>query len=68
MLAEIERLSVAERIQLIDAIWGSIAAMPDALPLTAEQKELLDERLEALEQNPTEVLTWAQVKTNLMKS
>lgn len=68
MLAEIEQLSVAERIQLIDEIWGSIAETPNALQLTAEQKELLDERLEAMERNPTEVMTWAQVKANLTKS
>ena len=68
MLAEIERLSVIERIQLIDEIWGSIAETPDALPLTAEQKELLDERIDAMERNPAEVMTWAQVKANLMKS
>ena len=67
MLAEIERLSVAERIQLIDEIWVSIATTPDALPLSAEQKELLDERLEVMERNPAEVMTWAQVKANLMK-
>ena len=68
MLAEIERLSVAERIQLIDEIWVSIATTPDALPLTTEQKELLDERLGAMERNPAEVMTWTQVKANLIKS
>ncbi len=67
MLAEIEQLSVAERIQLIDEIWESIAETPDALPLTEAQKELLDARLAAMEANPEEGRTWAQVKATLTK-
>ncbi len=68
MIAEIERLSVAERLELIDEIWDSIAETPDALPLTEEHKPMLDERLTAMEQNPQEGMTWAQVKANLTKN
>jgi putative addiction module component (TIGR02574 family) len=65
MLAEIQQLSVAERIQLIDDIWDSIADAPDTLPLTQELKEELDYRLEAMQQNPQETITWAQLKATL---
>ena len=37
MLADIQRLSVAERIQLVEDIWDTIARDPDALPVTDVQ-------------------------------
>jgi len=40
-------LSVSERIQLVEDIWDSIAAVPDSVPLTEEQKEELGRRLSA---------------------
>ena len=43
---EILELSVAERIQLVEDIWDSIAADPERLPLPAEQAAGLDRRLD----------------------
>ena len=44
---QIEQLSVAERIQLVEDIWDSIAATPEHLDLTEEQRQELDDRLAA---------------------
>ena len=52
LIAEIPALPVAERMRLIDAIWDSIAAAPDALPLTQWQKDELDRRLAEFESDP----------------
>lgn len=41
---DIARLSVAERVQLAEDIWNSIAADPGSLPLTEAQKLALDRR------------------------
>jgi putative addiction module component (TIGR02574 family) len=35
--SETRELSVAERIQLVQDLWDSIAAEPEALPVTDEQ-------------------------------
>ena len=43
----IDRLSLAERILLVEDIWDSIAAEQNALPLPPEQRRELDRRLEA---------------------
>ncbi|MCH8894233.1 MAG: addiction module protein [Chloroflexi bacterium] len=43
---EIEELTVEERIKLVEDIWDSIAAEQKKLPLTREQRKLLDGRLE----------------------
>jgi len=60
MLADIQRLSIAERIQLVEDIWDSIAATPDALPLTEAQRQELDCRLDAMQQSPQEEVTWLE--------
>ncbi|HZO87452.1 MAG TPA: addiction module protein [Chthonomonadaceae bacterium] len=62
MLADIQRLSIAGRIQLVEDIWDAIAATPDALPLTEVQCQELDHRLEAMQQNPQEGISWPELK------
>jgi putative addiction module component (TIGR02574 family) len=54
------RLSIAERLQLVEDIWDSIAADADAaaLPLAENEKTLLDERLEDLESHPGGGAPW----------
>ena len=47
-LSDIKKLSVAERLQLVDAIWDSLEqdnATTDLFPLTAAQRQVLEERL-----------------------
>ena len=64
-LAEILQLSVAERIQLVEDIWDSIATVPDAVEMTDEQKAELDRRLEAYQANPSEGISWNELKEKL---
>ncbi len=52
LIHEILSLSVPERIQLVEDIWDSIAAVPEALELTEAQKVELDRRLDDLRKNP----------------
>jgi putative addiction module component (TIGR02574 family) len=52
LIAEILALPVAERMRLIEAIWDSISAIPEALPLTQWQKDELDRRLAEFEADP----------------
>ena len=58
----IDRLSVADRILLAQAIWDSIPA--DNLPpaLTAAQRQELDRRLADAEANPDDVVPWEQIR------
>ena len=64
-LSEILQLSVAERIQLVEDIWDSIATVPDAISLTEEQQVELERRLEAYQANPNEGISWNDLKTKL---
>lgn len=66
-LSEILQLSVAERIQLVEDIWDSIATVPEAVPLTEEQQAEPEHRLEAYQANPSERISWNDLKTKLRK-
>jgi len=67
-LSEILQLTIAERIQLAEDIWDSVAAFPEAIPLTDAQKEELDRRLQAYAENPNEGISWDEMKDKLRKS
>ncbi len=49
MNSKLRGLPVQEKIQLVEDLWDSIAADQQALPLTDEQKDVLDRRLDAYE-------------------
>ncbi len=58
-------LSVAERIELVEDLWDSIAELPERVELTEEQKKVLDERLKAYHRNPNEGSHWEVVKERI---
>lgn len=49
MNTKLKDLPVEERIKLVEELWDSIASDQKTLPLTAEQKAELDQRLDAYE-------------------
>lgn len=55
------RLSIPERIQLVEDIWDTIANEPEEIELTAEEKRIIDERLEAYHRNPDLGSPWEDV-------
>lgn len=65
-LAEILKLSVSERIQLVEDIWDSIAAERDTAELTPAQREELDLRLDDAEANPGIGRPWQEVRARLL--
>ncbi len=61
----VDKLSVAERILLVEEIWDSIAAESVNIPLTEAQKQDVERRLAAYEANPKDGSTWEEVKARL---
>jgi len=58
-------LSVAERIQLVEDLWDSIAEVPESVPLTEGQKAELDRRLASYRRNPKAGSPWAMVRKRI---
>lgn len=59
-------LSIAERIQLVEDIWDTIAEVPEQVGLTDEQRAEIDRRLDAYHRNPDEGSPWAMVRERIM--
>lgn len=68
LVVEILALPVAERVRLVEAIWDSISAVPEALPLTEWQKQELDRRLAEFEANPDEGSTLEEVFARIRRA
>jgi putative addiction module component (TIGR02574 family) len=62
---DISKLSVAERIQLAEDLWDSVADETGGLPLSAAQKAELDRRLADLEASPEAGEPWDVVRSRL---
>lgn len=65
LLDEILRLPVDERLQLVEQVWDSIAATPDAVPVPEWHKAELDRRLDRPSQEAS--LTEDEVRARLRK-
>ena len=63
--AEILKLSVSERIRLVEDIWDSIAEIPESVSLTDEQEAELDRRLDAYKRNPQKGSPWDIVRKRI---
>jgi putative addiction module component (TIGR02574 family) len=66
-IKDILKLSVNDRIHLVQTIWDSISKDTENLDISDYQKEVLDERLEAHESNPDELVSWEELKENVSK-
>ena len=58
---DVTRLSPEEQLQLLDQLWESLSANPDAIPLTDAQREELDRRLDDLDRDGPVGIPWEEV-------
>lgn len=66
-VTEILELPVAERIRLVEIIWDSIAAVPEAVPVSEELRADLDRRLAEFEADPEAGLPWQEVRERILQ-
>ena len=66
-VAEILELPVAERIRLVELIWDSIAAVPEAVSISEELKAELDRRLAEFEADPDAGSPWEEVRERIVQ-
>lgn len=64
--SELMDLPVQERIQLVTALWDSIAEHPESIKLTPAERQELDRRMDAYMKNPSEGTPWPEVKKKLL--
>ena len=64
-ISDILELPVQERIRLVELIWDSVAAVPEAVEVSPELKAELEVRLAEFESNPHAGYSWDEVKSRL---
>ena len=64
-ISDILQLPVQERIRLVELIWDSVAAVPEAVEISPELKAELEARLAEFEENPDAGFSWEQIKSRL---
>jgi putative addiction module component (TIGR02574 family) len=60
LLAQAKKLPVAERLELISALWDTLDS--NELPVTREEREVLAARMADMEANPSAEESWAEAK------
>ena len=68
LVEEAKKLSVSDRIRLVEEIWDTIAEETEAFELTDAQKQELDRRLEWVRKNPSQGRTWDEIKAEFSLS
>ena len=63
LMARVVSLNPADRLELIGALWDSLSS--NDLPVTDDEKALLDARLADMESHPDDQSPWPEVKTRL---
>lgn len=66
LAAELLKLSPAERIQLAQDLWDSVAADPATLPpLSDAQRKEVEHRLDEHARDPSAAAAWDEVRARL---
>jgi putative addiction module component (TIGR02574 family) len=65
LISQVKTLSVAERIELIGAVWETLSS--DEVPVAEEEKVLLDTRLADMELNSGDQSLWSEVQARLKR-
>jgi putative addiction module component (TIGR02574 family) len=63
LLTEALKLSPSDRLQLIEALWETLSE--EDIPVTPEERALLDARLADLDANPGDQSSWSEVRARL---
>ena len=64
---ELFRLSVAERLELVEELWDSIPADDEALDLSPEQREDLGRRVAEAEADPDGGSSWDAARERIQQ-
>jgi len=67
VLTEVQSWPSEDRLRLIEEVWDGLADEEAEADLTDDLKDLLDRRLEALDNNPSAVVPWEAVEARAIE-
>jgi len=62
IISEALTLPAADRLDVIEQLWESLAAAPESLDLPDAQRKELDRRIKEMDANPDAGIPWEDVK------
>jgi len=63
---QLDRMSVAEKVQLLESVWQSLCARPCDVKSPEWHREVLEERRRRLEDGCATISAWPDSKARLM--
>lgn len=66
LLDEIRQLPANDRLELLNQLWAELSDSETLAPLTPEQREVLDQRLEQHLADPSKALPWDQARDQIL--
>jgi putative addiction module component (TIGR02574 family) len=61
-IAEVRRLPLREKLQILEVIWEDLSAKVDEMEISDAERKLLDSRLDRVRSGETKILDWEEVK------
>lgn len=65
VLTAVESWPAEDRLRLIEEVWDGLDSLPEGIGLTEAQKQDLQRRLDAYQDDPKAGSTWEEVKARL---
>lgn len=66
LIKELSRLTINDKIILVEALWDSIASDPELVDLPEHHKSVLEERLQALDEDTMNGRLWNEIRENYL--
>lgn len=66
-IKDILKLSVDERLHLVQTIWDSITEEAEEASISNDHKVILNDRLESYIKNPNDNVSWEEVEKKIRK-
>ena len=63
-LAEISKLSLREKFQITESIWGDLREVADGFDTPKDHRDLLDARRQRVQSGDARIHHWDDVKSN----
>jgi putative addiction module component (TIGR02574 family) len=64
-ISEVRKLPLREKFQILEAIWDDLSAHMEEMTVSPAVRELLDDRLERIDNGSAEVHDWDSVKFSI---
>lgn len=62
---DLENLTPEQKLRILEKVWDSLIADPDAVPLPGWQRRELDRRLDEIDQGDTSGIPWDRVLSEI---